>query len=312
MPHGPEHHLEEAEHAQHASHSPFDRRVTLTMAIVAALLACVTMLSHRAHNQTLQNQIKSNDNITERANVFAYYQAKKNRQLMDEAFAELLETMGDDKQSAARAKTLGQWRANAAKWKDDAKKLESKGNKLSKEIEKYAEEAHRHHYRANFFDYGELGVELSLILCSISLLTKNGHFWFAGLAAAALGCVVAVCGFLIPPPHDHPSETEESVASSSGGGGAAATANLDKRVDAQGDEDGAQQRHGRQARAAHALDLAFADQRHRQPSGGGEEAEDAEQGGGVHRVFEEALLERQQAEYEQSQAHDGGNQGRGA
>jgi hypothetical protein len=37
-----EHHLEHAEHAQHAAHDPFDRRVTMTIAIIAAMLACVT------------------------------------------------------------------------------------------------------------------------------------------------------------------------------------------------------------------------------------------------------------------------------
>jgi hypothetical protein len=278
MPHGPEHHLEEAEHAQHAAHTPFDRRVTLSMAIVAALLACVTMFSHRAHNLTLQNQIKANDNITERVNVFAYYQAKKNRQLMDEAFAELLEAMGNEKQGAAAEKTLGQWRANAKKWKDDAQKLQSKGNKLAKEIDKYSEAAHVHHHRANFFDYGELGVELSLILCSISLLTKNRNFWFVGLAAATLGCIVALCGFLIPPSQEHHAEEEEAIAgrtfdSSSRRGGAAATADLKERIDAQSDENGAQHRHRRRTRTGNAFNLAFAEQHHQQTASGGYEAD---------------------------------------
>src|SRR4051812_34094187 len=71
MAHGTEHHLEEAHHAEHARHDPFDRRVAMTMAIVAAALACVTMLSHRAHNETLKN-------TTEAANQWAYFQAKKN------------------------------------------------------------------------------------------------------------------------------------------------------------------------------------------------------------------------------------------
>ena len=44
--------MEHAEHAVHAAHDPFDRRVSMTIAIVAAALACITMLSHRAHNAT--------------------------------------------------------------------------------------------------------------------------------------------------------------------------------------------------------------------------------------------------------------------
>src|SRR5438445_140893 len=59
MAEGTEKHLEHAEHARHAAHDPFDRRVAMTMAIVAAVLACVTMLSHRSHNETLRLQSDS-------------------------------------------------------------------------------------------------------------------------------------------------------------------------------------------------------------------------------------------------------------
>jgi cell division protein FtsL len=295
MPHGPEHHLDEAEHAQHSAHNPFDRRVTLTMAIVAALLACVTMLSHRAHNLTLQNQIKSNDHITERANVFAHYQAKKNRQLMDEAFADSLEIHVINSNSATKEKaekTLTKWRNNVKKWKADAKTLEEKGKKLARNIRSYADAAHIYHHRADFFDYGELGVELSLILCSIALLTKSRGFWLAGLAAAALGCGVALCVFLIPPSPEAHAEEEEVAAlapqrpSGTGSGGTPASTDLDERVNAQRQKDGTQQRHRRQTDAANPLDLAFAHQTGNQPGAGGQEAEEAEHGGGVHGMLE--------------------------
>jgi hypothetical protein len=71
-----EHHLEHAEHAHHAAHNPFDRRVTMSIAIIAAMLACVTMLSHRAHNATLQLHIEANDNFTLATNKWTYYQEK--------------------------------------------------------------------------------------------------------------------------------------------------------------------------------------------------------------------------------------------
>ena len=61
MTHGPDHHIEEAEHAAHAAHHPFDRLVAMTIAIVAAFLACATMLSHRAHTRTLQLQMEANN-----------------------------------------------------------------------------------------------------------------------------------------------------------------------------------------------------------------------------------------------------------
>src|SRR5262249_42373714 len=79
MAHGPEHHIEHAEHAAHAAHDPFEKRVTLSIAITAAVLAAVTMLSHRSHNATLQYQMEASDQ-------WNYFQAKKNRMYQYEAF----------------------------------------------------------------------------------------------------------------------------------------------------------------------------------------------------------------------------------
>src|SRR5947209_8651740 len=86
-------HLEHIEHAQHAAHSPFDRNVAMTIAIVAAALACVTMLSHRAHNETLQRQTEANRwqtmaNIyhTKASDQWGYYQAKNIRKHQYEAY----------------------------------------------------------------------------------------------------------------------------------------------------------------------------------------------------------------------------------
>src|SRR5262249_57195037 len=100
MSHGTEHHLEHAEHVQHQAHDPFDRRVAMTMAIAAAVLAGVTMFSHRAHNETLRllneaslleadaGKVKTEiDTLHTKANIahtkasdqWGYFQAKKNR-----------------------------------------------------------------------------------------------------------------------------------------------------------------------------------------------------------------------------------------
>lgn len=59
MGHSAEHHIEHAEHAAHASHDVFDRQVTISIAIVAAVLAAVTLLGHRAHTETLRLQGES-------------------------------------------------------------------------------------------------------------------------------------------------------------------------------------------------------------------------------------------------------------
>jgi hypothetical protein len=88
MPEGTEQHLEHAEHAQHAAHDPFNRRVALTMAITAAVLAAVAMLSHRTHNATLLYQNEATMYHTRASDQWNYYQTKKQRGYTKEDFAE--------------------------------------------------------------------------------------------------------------------------------------------------------------------------------------------------------------------------------
>src|SRR5207302_10080394 len=76
MSHGPEQQIEHAEHAAHAVYDSFNKKVTIAIAGIAALLACVTMLGHRAHSETLRLQTLAGRKVTEEANAWAYYQTK--------------------------------------------------------------------------------------------------------------------------------------------------------------------------------------------------------------------------------------------
>src|SRR6476619_8307578 len=57
-------HIEHAEHAEHA-HDPFDKRVAVSVAVVAVVLAGISMLGHRKHNEVLQLQGDANRLTTE-------------------------------------------------------------------------------------------------------------------------------------------------------------------------------------------------------------------------------------------------------
>ena len=65
------------EHAEHAKHDPTLVPVTVTMAILAVLVAVITLLGHRAHTEEVVLQAKSSDQS-------ALYQAKNIRRHTDE------------------------------------------------------------------------------------------------------------------------------------------------------------------------------------------------------------------------------------
>src|SRR5437868_1113624 len=209
MEHGPEEHLEHAEHAQHAAHDPFDRKVTLSIAIVAAILAGVTMAGHKAHNETLRLQgeaIKEQSLVgisrTDTANQYAFYQAKKNRGVMYEAFADFISMLPlKDGSEKVHEKATGKWKKETEKYVKElpqmlaeAEKLKAEAKKYEAKAEKLVEDSHTSHTRADRFDIGELGLQLGVVLCSLAILTKSRYFWYTGLLCSLLGLVVALSG----------------------------------------------------------------------------------------------------------------------
>jgi hypothetical protein len=199
MSHGPEHHLEEAEHVPHLAHDPFDRRVAMTMAIVAAGLACVAMLSHRAHTETLRFQTQADIHHTKASDAWSYYQAKKNRQYMNENDANLLQMLAPDSGGKSRgeiAELRRQWTGKAADYRKDADKLEEEARGLQERARELEGESDHAHHLGNRYDLAELGVQLALVLCSLAVLTKQRGFWYAGVSLGVVGVLVAVSGFL--------------------------------------------------------------------------------------------------------------------
>ena len=215
MTHGPGETIEHAEHAAHAAHDSFNRKVTISIAMVAAVLAAVTMLGHRAHNATLrlqgealQAQNEAGIANTKVANNWLEYQAYNIRSHMYQVAKE---------QSAFLAPKAGmeaELEKAAKRWKEQYEKYEGTGSKegsLSKAMNKAKQssaeaeakmktaadrlnESHEMHARADRFDFGELGLQLGVVLCSLAILTKSRVFWVLGIVGSIAGAAVAVTG----------------------------------------------------------------------------------------------------------------------
>jgi hypothetical protein len=228
-------HLEHAEHAQHAAHDPFDRRVALTIAVIAAVLATVTLLSHRAHNETLQLQIGAGILQTQASDRWAEYQANNIRRHEYEALGKLLAVVAKDPGKVAEAdSTLADWQSKVGSYQpgkgagEGAKKgkmdvLQEQARELERQADAKRHESHFTHDKGSRFDLGELAVELGLVLCSIAILTKRRAFWYTGAVAAAVGAAVAATVLFLSPPaaegHGHGSDTAAEHAPTEKGPG---------------------------------------------------------------------------------------------
>ncbi len=106
-----------------------------------------------------------------------------------QAVADMLDVLApQDKEKAAAAhekyvKEVDRYDKDKDDISDKAKELEAERDLVSR--------------RADRFDGGEVFLEMGLVICSITLLTKKRFFWFSGIAVAAAGVLLAATGFLL-------------------------------------------------------------------------------------------------------------------
>ncbi len=168
------------------------------MAIIAALLATVTMLSHRAHNSTIRLQTEANIFRTQATDDWGYYQAKNIRRHAYESNIELLDMMPraagtDDRYRTTRSR----WERQLADYEVELPKHKQEAETHGKEADERLKSSEKQHHQGDRFDLSELAAELGLVLCSLAVLTKRGLFWWIGIASAVVGLVIACSAFFL-------------------------------------------------------------------------------------------------------------------
>ena len=156
--------------------------VSLTMAVLAVMVAVVTLLGHRAHTEEVVLQAKASDQ-------WSYYQAKNIRQHEDELFADLAATVANT-DGAATAKFHEKSAQDADRYKHDKADIQDEARKLEDEVAMERK-------RADRYDLAEVFLEIGLVITSITLLSGRRIFWHLGILLSVLGVVVAVSGATI-------------------------------------------------------------------------------------------------------------------
>jgi len=174
--------LELAEHAHHGAENTSLAAVTITMAALAVLVAAVSLLGHRAHTEELLLQTKATDQ-------WAYYQAKDIRRRSYELFLDELNVFA--LQSPAQAETV------KAKYEKEVKRYADQQKDIEESAKRAEEEVATLGRRGDRFDLGEVLLEAALVICSITLLTRNRLFWALGLVIGGGGLAIAAAGFLV-------------------------------------------------------------------------------------------------------------------
>ena len=171
------------ERAEQAAEKGGMAPVTITMAILAVLVAAVSLLGHRAHTEEIINQTKATDQ-------WAYYQAKDIRRHAYELFLDEISVVATVQNSEQVEKIKGKYEKEVERYRDQQKDSEVEAKSLEDDVKREGK-------RADRFDLGEVLLEAALVICSITLLTKNKLFWGVGSLLALIGVAIAAGGFLV-------------------------------------------------------------------------------------------------------------------
>jgi hypothetical protein len=174
--------MEAHEAGEHHEDNPFLLPVAVTLSILAVLVAIATLLGHRAATQVLVLQNKATDQ-------WSLFQAKNIRAHEMASVADMLGTFTPVEKEKAEALR--------EKYDSEAKRYEKEKDEAGEEARKLETERDAVERREDRYDAGEVILEIALIVCSLTLLTKRRIFWFAGIGLGLVGLVVAASGYLL-------------------------------------------------------------------------------------------------------------------
>jgi len=166
------------EGAEHAK-EPFDRKVAVTMAVIAAMLAIDGVMSHLFTTEELLLQQKASDQ-------WAYYQAKSIRRYNSEVAMDVFKGLHNE----AAEPSAKKYEKNIEKYKKESEEFSVEAKNFEAESRMKGDQAHR-------LDYGEVFLELGIVFASMAILTKRASIWYASMGSAAIGFAIALSMLLV-------------------------------------------------------------------------------------------------------------------
>ncbi len=168
----------------------FTKRTALLTAVYAVFLVIVSLGGNNAAKELSLSQQQASDQ-------WAYYQAKSIREQLYHVEQLRLEDELTERGGGLAPAALGHKNALLEKVKGESERYASE----KKEIEEKARhlEAERDLYRAKdpYFDFGEVLLQIAIVLASMSILTHARRILLFSIIAALVGLALGLNGFFL-------------------------------------------------------------------------------------------------------------------
>jgi Domain of unknown function (DUF4337) len=168
----------------------FTRRVALTTAIFAVLLAITSLGGNNAMKDMLLSQQQASDQ-------WAFYQSKALREHLYKTNglrieADLLERGKGMKPASKKfyGAMLKDMRAEEKRYGGEKIKIEEEAKHLEAERD-------RNRIKDPYFDYAEVLLQISIVMASISILAVSRQIFSFAIVSASIGTIMMLNGYLL-------------------------------------------------------------------------------------------------------------------
>ncbi len=157
-------------------------RVSLIISVLAVLVALVTVLSHREHTEAVLSQARASDRWSE-------YQGRRIRQAQLGLAADMLGFQAPSNAPQLQQK-LQQYKAAQLRAQGELDEDTHEAKALEAEVGTAERKAAR-------LDLGEALLQISVVLASITLITRRWWYVLVALALASTGILAAAAALLV-------------------------------------------------------------------------------------------------------------------
>ena len=182
--------LPNAEELEEIKGKAFTRHVALTTAIFAVALAITSLGGNNSMKDMLLAQQQSSDQ-------WAFYQAKVLREHLYRSQKLRLEIDLIERGSAMKLEVKERVEGLLKKMADEEARFNAEKKEIEKEAKKLEHERDVNRTKDPYFDYGEVLLQIAIVMASISILSGSRPVFYFALTGAFLGTLCSLNGFFL-------------------------------------------------------------------------------------------------------------------
>jgi hypothetical protein len=160
---------------------PLGKKIGVLAAILAVLLAIVTIVSHRAHTEAVLFKSEANDK-------WAFYQSKKMKFHSLELGIDVLNALPE--RNAVALNTIERYEKEKKRYTKESDEAQKDAGDQDKKAAHIEDQALR-------FDFGEGLLEIGLVLTSLYFIARSKLFPVVGVISAITGLAMTISGYLL-------------------------------------------------------------------------------------------------------------------